>query len=74
MQQLSMDELGRISTEAYRQQPKKALTVVLDNVRSGHNVGAAFRISDAFLIEKIYLTGICPTPPHREARRSSPRS
>jgi tRNA G18 (ribose-2'-O)-methylase SpoU len=44
---------------------------VLDNVRSLHNVGSAFRTSDAFKLEKIYLTGITGTPPHREIEKSA---
>lgn len=47
------------------------LVIVLDNIRSGHNVGAAFRIADAFSIEKIYICGITPTPPHREIRKTA---
>ena len=45
--------------------------MVLDNVRSMHNVGAAFRIADAFLVEKLYLCGITGTPPHREIRKTA---
>ena len=47
------------------------LVIVLDNIRSGHNVGAAFRIADAFAIDKIYLCGITSTPPHREIRKTA---
>lgn len=47
------------------------LVIVLDNIRSGHNVGAAFRIADAFAIDTIYLCGITPTPPHREIRKTA---
>jgi len=45
--------------------------MVLDNVRSMHNVGAAFRIADAFLVEKLYLCGITATPPHREIHKTA---
>ena len=45
--------------------------MLLDNVRSGHNVGAIFRTSDALAIEKVYLSGICPKPPHKEIRKSA---
>lgn len=50
---------------------KESLIILLDNVRSGHNVGAAFRLADAFAIEAIYLCGITPTPPHREIRKTA---
>ena len=52
-------------------QAKPRLVFVLDNIRSGHNVGAAFRIADAFAIERIYLCGMTPTPPHREIRKTA---
>ncbi len=45
--------------------------MILDNVRSMHNVGAAFRVADAFLIEKLYLCGITATPPHREIHKTA---
>jgi tRNA G18 (ribose-2'-O)-methylase SpoU len=50
---------------------KIPLVVVLDNVRSMHNVGAAFRTADAFLVEKIILCGITPKPPHREIHKAA---
>ncbi|RMG21450.1 MAG: TrmH family RNA methyltransferase, partial [Bacteroidetes bacterium] len=65
---LRLEELQRLSVEAFRQQPKRKLCVVLDNIRSGHNVGAIFRTADAFLLEKVYLCGISPVPPHKEIR------
>jgi len=48
-----------------------SLILVLDNVRSGHNVGAAFRLADAFAVEALYLCGITPIPPHREIRKTA---
>lgn len=51
--------------------PPRPLIIILDNIRSGHNVGAAFRISDAFNLQKIYLCGITPTPPHPEIRKTA---
>ena len=57
-------ELGRISPEEYRNsRPESGLVLVLDNVRSAHNVGSAFRTADAFGVDKVYLGGICPVPP-----------
>lgn len=66
MRKLKLEELNRVSKEAFRQQKKIPIIVVLDNIRSGHNVGAAFRTADAFNIEQIILTGISPLPPHKE--------
>jgi len=71
MKKLTMDALGRLSPAAFAQAKKNSLVIVLDNVRSGHNVGAAFRIADAFLIEKIYLCGITPQPPHGEIHKTA---
>ena len=62
-------ELGRLSAEAYRQKPESGIVLVLDNIRSAHNVGSAFRTADAFGVDKIYLGGICPVPPSPELRK-----
>ena len=71
MRKLKLDELGRVSAEEYKAIEKHPIVVVLDNVRSMHNVGAAFRTADAFLIEKIILCGITPQPPHREIHKAA---
>ncbi len=71
MKKLKLDELGRISVDEFKQAPKLPVIIVLDNVRSLHNVGSAFRTSDAFKLEKIYLTGITGTPPHREIEKTA---
>ena len=68
---LKLEELGRIDVETFKQTEKTPLVMVLDNVRSMHNVGAIFRTADAFLIEKIVLCGITPTPPHREIHKAA---
>ena len=68
---LEIEELGRISVEDLRKRKKFPLVVVLDNIRSMYNVGSAFRTSDAFLVEKIYLCGITATPPNREINKSA---
>jgi len=68
---LKLEELGRIDVEAFKQTQKIPVTVVLDDVRSMHNVGAVFRTADAFLIEKIILCGISPQPPHREIHKAA---
>ncbi len=68
---LKLEELNRLDVESFKEAEKIPLTVVLDNVRSMHNVGAVFRTADAFLIEKIILCGITPTPPHREIHKAA---
>lgn len=64
-------ELGRVSAEEYKKLPESGLVVVLDNIRSAHNVGSAFRTSDSFKIDKIYLCGICAVPPSAEIHKSA---
>lgn len=71
MKKLKLHELGRLSVEDFRGTAKIPVCIVLDNVRSLHNVGSAFRTSDAFRLEKIFLTGITGTPPHREIEKSA---
>ena len=70
-EKLSMEQLGRISVDEYKSSEKSPLIIIADNVRSMHNVGSIFRTSDAFLVEKIYLCGITPTPPHREIQKTA---
>ena len=64
-------ELGRISVEQYKEAEKTPLVLVLDNVRSQHNIGSAFRTCDAFRLEKIYLCGISACPPSAEIHKSA---
>ena len=71
MKKLSMDQLNRASVEEFKEQDKHQVVVVLDSIRSMHNVGSAFRTSDAFNIEKIILGGITATPPHREIHKTA---
>jgi 23S rRNA (guanosine2251-2'-O)-methyltransferase len=71
MKKLKLEELGRISVEEFKEVEKLPVCIVLDNVRSLHNVGSAFRSADAFRIEKIYLTGITGTPPNREIHKTA---
>ena len=66
----TMEELNRLSVEQYRQTDKLPLVVVLDNVRSQHNVGAVFRTSDAMCIEQVVLCGICCCPPNAEIHKT----
>jgi 23S rRNA (guanosine2251-2'-O)-methyltransferase len=71
MKKLKLEELNRLSVDEFKQTEKLPVSIVLDNVRSLHNVGSAFRTADAFTMEKIYLTGITGTPPHREIEKSA---
>lgn len=64
-------EMGRIGREEFAQSKKLPLTVVLDNVRSLHNVGSVFRTSDAFRVERVLLCGITATPPHSEIHKTA---
>ncbi|MFD2201643.1 RNA methyltransferase [Shivajiella indica] len=71
MKKLSMEELNRPTVEEFKQAEKIPLAIILDNVRSLNNVGSAFRTSDGFAIEKIYLCGITGTPPNREIQKTA---
>lgn len=71
MKKLSMEELNRLSKEEFKSADKKKIIVILDNIRSMHNVGSVFRTSDAFAIEKIMLCGITAQPPHREIEKAA---
>lgn len=64
-------ELGRVSVEEYKELPDSGLILVLDNIRSAHNVGSAFRTADSFKIDKVYLCGICAVPPSAEIHKSA---
>ena len=66
-----MEELGRISVEDFKSKPKNPIVIVLDNIRSLHNVGAAFRTGDAFMVEKVWLCGITGKPPHRDIHKTA---
>lgn len=71
MRKLKMDELNRVSAAEFKELPKIPVVLVLDNVRSLHNVGSAFRTGDAFRVEKIYLCGITGTPPNKEINKTA---
>ena len=68
---LKITELNRISAEEFKKADKLPLVVVLDNIRSLHNIGSVFRTSDAFRVECIYLCGITATPPHPELHKTA---
>lgn len=68
---LTVEEMGRMNVDQYREADKLPLVVVLDNVRSQHNVGAVFRTSDAMRIERVVLCGICCCPPNAEIHKTA---
>ena len=68
---IANEELGRPDVDAFKEQQKLPLVVVLDNVRSHNNVGSVFRSSDAFLVERILLCGYTGTPPHRDIHKTA---
>ena len=71
IRKLKTIEIQRLSLDAYRQASKTPLTVVLDDVRSMHNVGSVFRTCDAFRIERLLLCGITPMPPSAEIHKTA---
>src|ERR1700743_531750 len=68
---LKNEELNRLSMDEFKRSEKQPVIVVLDNVRSLHNVGSAFRTADAFLIEEILLCGLTGTPPNKEIEKTA---
>ncbi len=68
---LKNSELDRKTPEEFKAAKKTPLLIILDNIRSLNNIGSVFRISDAFLIEKIYLCGITATPPHKDIQKTA---
>ncbi|WP_316767002.1 RNA methyltransferase [Pedobacter frigiditerrae] len=71
MRKLKLDELNRVDIQEFKEQEKLPVVVVLDNVRSMHNVGSVFRTADGFSIEKVILCGITAQPPHREIEKTA---
>jgi 23S rRNA (guanosine2251-2'-O)-methyltransferase len=71
MRKLKLDELNRASVNEFKNQDKLPITVVLDNIRSMHNIGSIFRTGDGFAVEQIYLCGITAQPPHREIEKTA---
>ena len=72
-------ELGRVSPQQYKDLPESGLVLVLDNIRSAHNVGSAFRSGegsafrsgDSFKADKVWLCGICACPPSAEIHKTA---
>jgi tRNA G18 (ribose-2'-O)-methylase SpoU len=71
MEKRSAETLQRLTVEDYKAQEKLPFVLVLDNLRSGLNVGSMFRTADAFLLEKMVLCGITARPPHREILKTA---
>ncbi len=71
MRKLKNAELDRLKVEEFREADKSPLILVLDNIRSLHNIGSVFRTADAFRVEKIYLCGISATPPHKDIHKTA---
>lgn len=71
MKKIENADLGRISKEEFKTTQKLPLTILLDDIRSLHNVGSVFRTSDAFLIKEIILCGITATPPNKEIHKTA---
>lgn len=71
MRKLENSELVRKSVNDFKQSDKTPIIIILDDIRSLHNIGSVFRTSDAFLIEKIYLCGITATPPNKEIHKTA---
>jgi 23S rRNA (guanosine2251-2'-O)-methyltransferase len=71
MRKLENHELSRPGTDTYPDVAKIPVVIVLDNIRSSHNIGSVFRSADALLVEKIYLCGITSTPPDKEIRKTA---
>lgn len=68
---LKNNELDRKSIKGFKEAEKLPLTILLDNVRSANNIGSVFRTTDAFLLKKIYLCGVCATPPDKNIRKTA---
>jgi 23S rRNA (guanosine2251-2'-O)-methyltransferase len=71
LRKLKLDELNRASLSEFKEQDKLPIVVVLDNVRSMHNVGSIFRTCDGFAVEQVCLCGITSQPPHREIEKTA---
>ena len=71
MRKLANNELERKTVADFKSAAKTPVILILDDIRSLHNIGSVFRTADAFLIEKIYLCGITATPPHKEIQKTA---
>ncbi|MCX6188460.1 MAG: RNA methyltransferase [Bacteroidetes bacterium] len=70
-EKLTLHELGRMDPSGFKESIKMPVIIVLDNVRSAHNIGSIFRTCDAFRVEALFLTGICAIPPQKELMKTA---
>ncbi len=66
-----MNELNRKSVDEFKRSEKIPVIIVLENIRSMHNVGSVFRTADAFLIEGIFISGYTAQPPRKEIDKTA---
>lgn len=71
MHKLKTNELNRLTVGEFKMIEKLPVVIVLDNIRSQHNIGSIFRTADAFRISELHLCGITATPPHREIHKTA---
>ena len=71
MKKLKNSELDRISVEEFKKSKKIPITIILENIRSAHNIGSVFRTADSFLINEIILCGISAQPPNKDIRKTA---
>jgi 23S rRNA (guanosine2251-2'-O)-methyltransferase len=71
MRKLANEELDRKDVEAFKNAKKTPIVIILDDIRSLHNIGSVFRTADAFLVESIYLCGITACPPNKEIHKTA---
>ena len=71
MKKLKTSDLNRLSIDEFKQVTKNPFVILLDDIRSAHNIGSAFRTADALCIEKIYLTGFTAVPPNKEIHKTA---
>ena len=71
MRKLLNEELDRLSVDQFRKADKIPVKIILDNIRSQHNIGSVFRTADAFRLQEIILCGITATPPNREMHKTA---
>ncbi len=68
---LHITELDRLRPEEFKKAEKHPIVILLDNIRSHHNVGSIFRTADAFRVERVLICGITPAPPHKDIRKTA---
>jgi tRNA G18 (ribose-2'-O)-methylase SpoU len=71
MRKLQNSELDRLSVSDFKEADKTPIIIILDDIRSLHNIGSVFRTADSFLLEKIYLCGITAVPPNKEIHKTA---